>query len=82
MIGKRLRKIIPQMLSKINSNCEKWIILLMILNKEKEGWHDLRVKKNIYFSKRHKIKTSWWFLLFELSSILEQKLNFDLIKSM
>ena len=54
----------------------------MILNKEKEGWHDLRVKKNIYFSKRHKIKTSWGFLLFELSSILEQKLNLDHIKSM
>ena len=30
----------------------------MILNEEQEGWHDLTVKKNIYFSKRHKIKTS------------------------
>ena len=31
--------------SKINSNCEKQIILLMIPNEEKEGWHYLAVKK-------------------------------------
>ena len=32
-------------ISKINLNCEKQIILLMIPNEEKEGWHYLAVKK-------------------------------------
>ena len=31
--------------SKVNSNCEKQIIFLMIPNEEKEGWHYLVVKK-------------------------------------
>ena len=59
MIGKRLRKKIQQLLlifcilkkicpayiPKIYLNCEKQIILLMIPNEEKEGWHYLAVKK-------------------------------------
>ena len=32
-------------MSKINSNCEKQIILLMTSSQEKEGWHYLTVKK-------------------------------------
>ena len=32
-------------ISKINLNCEKQIILLMIPNEEKEGWHYFAVKK-------------------------------------
>ena len=39
------KKICPVYISKINSNCEKQIMLLMIPNKEKEGWHYLAVKK-------------------------------------
>ena len=39
------KEIWPAYISKINSNCEKQIILLMIQNKEKEGWHYLAVKK-------------------------------------
>ena len=59
MIGKRLRKIIQQLLLIFcilkkekyfqfifqNITHEKQIILLMIPNKEKEGWHYLAVKK-------------------------------------
>ena len=59
MQGKRLRKIIQQLLltfcilkkevvpayvSKYNLNREKQMILLMIPNAEKEGWHYLVVK--------------------------------------
>ena len=58
MIGKCLRKnnpaialnilyikekeICPAYILKINSNFEKQIVLLMIMNKEKEGWHYLQ----------------------------------------
>ena len=35
----------PAYISKLNSNCEKQIILLMILNEENEGWHYLAVKE-------------------------------------
>ena len=38
------KEICPAYISKINSNCEKQIILLMIPNKEKEGWHYLVIK--------------------------------------
>ena len=34
----------PAYVSKINSNCEKQIVLLMIPNEEKKGWHYLAVK--------------------------------------
>ena len=37
--------ICPAYISKSNSNCEKQMILLMIPNEEKEGWHYLAVKK-------------------------------------
>ena len=62
MTGKRLRKIIQQLplnilyikeketypayISTHKSTREKQIILLMISNEEKEGWHYLTVKKN------------------------------------
>ena len=39
------KEICPAYISKINSNCERQIILLMNPNKEKEGWHYLAVKK-------------------------------------
>ena len=32
-------------ISKMNSNCKKQIILLMIPNEEKESWHYLEVKR-------------------------------------
>ena len=40
-------------ISKITSNCEKQIILLMIPNEEKEGWHYLAVKKLSTLLKHH-----------------------------
>ena len=52
----------PAYVSKHNSNREKEIIFLMILN-EKEA-HYFVVKNRLLY---------WWFLLFELSSFLEQK---------
>ena len=39
------KEICPSCISKINSNCEKQIILLMIPNEEKESFHYLAVKK-------------------------------------
>ena len=61
MIGKILRKItivpnilyieekqiLPAYISNHNFSCEKWIILLIIQNEEKEGWHYLAIKKKI-----------------------------------
>ena len=38
-------EICPASISKINSDCEKQIIILMIPNKEKERLHYLAVKK-------------------------------------
>ena len=35
----------PAYISKINSNCENQVILVMIPNEEKEGWHYLAVIK-------------------------------------
>ena len=58
----------PAHISKIDSNCEKQMILLMIPNKEKEGWHYLAVTKTVYIIKRNGIKTSWRFFLLEWPS--------------
>ena len=41
--------ICPAHISKINSNGEKQIIILMIPNKEKEGWHYLAVKNYLHY---------------------------------
>ena len=41
------KKICPPYSSKINSNCEKQIILLTIPNEEKKVWHYLSLKKAI-----------------------------------
>ena len=38
-------EICPAYISKLNSNCEKQIVLLMISNEENEGWHYLTVKE-------------------------------------
>ena len=48
-------EICPACISKINSNCEKQITLLIIPNKEKEGWHYLALS----IIKRYNIKASW-----------------------
>ena len=40
----KVKEICRAYISKINSNCEKQVILLMIPNKEKEVWHCLAVK--------------------------------------
>ena len=42
-------EICPAYIPKINSNCEKEIILLMIPNEEKEGWHYLAVKNCLHY---------------------------------
>ena len=55
------KEIWPAYTSIINLNCEKQIILLMIPNKGREGWHYFAVKKTIYITKKHNIKTSWFF---------------------
>ena len=47
-------EICPAYISKINSDCEKQIILLLISNTER---HYLRVKKTISIIKRNNIKT-------------------------
>ena len=39
------KKICSGFISKINSNCQRQIIILIIPNKEKEVWHSLAVKK-------------------------------------
>ena len=39
------KEICPDYISKINSNCEKQVILLVIPNVEKEGWHYLAVNE-------------------------------------
>ena len=39
----------PAHISEINLNCKKQKILLMISNKEKEGWHYLTVKKYLHY---------------------------------
>ena len=43
-LNKKKKEICPAYISKINSICEKQIIILMIPNVENEGWHYLAVK--------------------------------------
>ena len=39
---------LPAYISKHNPTCEKQIIIIMILNKEKEEWHYLAVKNYLH----------------------------------
>ena len=55
---------LPAYVSNHNSTREKTIILLLIVNKEKEGWPYVAAKK---LSALLTGVTSWRFLLFELS---------------
>ena len=48
----------PAYISKINLNCEKQIILLMIPNEEKKRIALSRGKETIYIINRNNIKTS------------------------
>ena len=50
-------EICPAYISKINSNFEKQIILLMILIKEKEDWNYLAVKCLYSFRNENKLKS-------------------------
>ena len=43
------KEVFPGYISKIKSNCEKHIILLMIPNEEKESWHYLAVKNYLHY---------------------------------
>ena len=58
---------------KINSNCEKQVIILMIPNEKKEGWYYLAIKKIISIIKKINVKMPCCFLLFELSSFFSNK---------
>ena len=97
MIGKRLRKIIQQLLlifcvlkkkktcsayiSKINSNYEKQITLLMITNEEKEGlWHYIAVKKLSTLLRGITSKHHGDFYCLNCLHFLEQKINLNLMK--
>ena len=57
------KEVCPACISRINSNCEKEIILLMIPNEDKEGWHYLAIKRTVYIIKRNNIKTSWFLFI-------------------
>ena len=43
------KELCPAYISKINSNCEKQIILLMIPNEGKEVWHYLALKDYLHY---------------------------------
>ena len=44
-----LKKNMPTKISKINSNSDKHIVLLMIPKEEIEGWHYLALKKQQHY---------------------------------
>ena len=63
------KEICSAYISKINSNYEKQTILLMIPGEEKKRLALYFSKKTIYIIKRNNIKTSWCYLLLELTSL-------------
>ena len=69
----------PAYISKIYSNCEIQIALLMILNEEK-GWHYLAVKKIICIITWNDFKTKVPFIARIVVFLLEQKINLNLMK--
>ena len=64
-------------ISKTNSNSEKQIILLMISNEEKEGWHYLALKK---FALLHGRSFRGDFYCLSCFLFLKQKINLNIMK--
>ena len=73
------KEICPAYNSKNNLNCEKQIILLMIPNEEKEGWHYLLVKNLSTLLRRITSKHHSNFYCF-IFFPLEEKINLNLTK--
>ena len=65
---------------KINSTCKKQMILLMITNEKKEGWHDLTIKKPSTSLRRITSKRHGDFYYLNRLNFLEQRKNLNLIK--
>ena len=61
------KEMCPVYISKINLDCEKEIILLMIPNDEEVVWNYHTVKK-LSALLRNNFKRRWWLLLFKLPS--------------
>ena len=70
-------EICPAYVYKINSNCEKQIILLMISNEEKEGWHKKNLPAFIRGITSKSISDSLTWIVFIL---LEQKIKLTAMK--
>ena len=67
-------------ISKINSNFEKQIILLMIPSEEKEGWHYLAVKELSALLRGITSKHDGNSYCLNVFILLEQKINLNLKK--
>ena len=68
-------------ISKINSNCEKQIILFMIPIEEKEGWHYLPVKNLSTLLTGMTLKHHDDFFAWIAFIPLEQKIHLNLMKN-
>ena len=73
------KEICPAYISKINSTCEKQIIILKIPNKEKEGCHYLAAKKIICIITWNSLRMI--FIAWIVFILLEQKINLSLMKN-
>ena len=74
------KEIRPAYISKINWNCEKQILLLIISSEEKEGWHYLAVKKLSVLLRGKTSKHVVTFIAWITFILLEQKINLNRMK--
>ena len=72
---------VPAYVSKYNLNREKQMILLMIPNAEKEGWHYLAVKTLSALLHGITSKHKGVFIVWIVFILLQHKISFSLIKS-
>ena len=74
------KEIRPAYISKINWNCEKQILLLIISSEEKEDWHYLAVKKLSVLLRGKTSKHVVTFIAWITFILLEQKINLNRMK--
>ena len=74
-------EICPVYVSKINSNCEKQKIILMIPNEEIERWDYLPVEKLLALLRGITLTNNGDFFVCIIFTLLEQKINLIVIKS-